>query len=179
MASRLPATATTEACQALAGRSAGSTRLLNIGGGGGGLGITCQPPPLPRKHSASKSCSNSIRLTRHQRKRMVAELNPFRCSNSHHWCDAFNHLHYPRADYSRASATWASACVLSPPSPGHSRWGPWTAGHCTEARSMLTYGDSIDVRLVSREGLATHAISDVPQLSRGITGTRCEGPHTR
>lgn len=54
------------------------------GGGVGGLGITRQPPPLPRKHSASKSCSNSIRLTRHQRKRMVAELNPFRCSNSHH-----------------------------------------------------------------------------------------------
>ena len=44
-----------------------------------------------------------------------------------------NHLHHPRAGYSRASATWASACVLSPPSPGHSRWGPldwWT--HCTE-----------------------------------------------
>lgn len=137
MASRLPATATTEACQALAGRSAGSTRLLNIGGVGG-LGITCQPPPLPRKHSASKSCSNSIRLTRHQRKRMVAELNPFRCSNSHHWCDAFNHLHHPRAGYSRASATWASACVLSPPSPGHSRWGPWTGGH-TALKELLHF----------------------------------------
>lgn len=35
MASRLPATATTEARQALAGRSAGSTRLLNMGVGGG------------------------------------------------------------------------------------------------------------------------------------------------
>lgn len=135
MASRLPATATTEACQALAGRSAGSTRLLNIGGSGG-LGITCQPPPLPRKHSASKSCSNSIRLTRHQRKKMVAELNPFRCSNSHHWCDAFNH--HPRAGYSRASATWASACVLSPPSPGHSRWGPWTGGH-TALKELLHF----------------------------------------
>lgn len=106
--------------------------------GGGGLGITCQPPPLPRKHSASKSCSNSIRLTRHQRKRMVAELNPFRCSNSHHWCDAFNHLHYPRAGYSRASATWASACVLSPPSLGHSRWGPWTGGH-TALKELLHF----------------------------------------
>lgn len=36
MASRLPATATTEAHQALAGRSAGSTRLLNMGVGWGG-----------------------------------------------------------------------------------------------------------------------------------------------
>lgn len=109
------------------------------GGGGRGLGITRQPPPLPRKHSASKSCSNSIRLTRHQRKRMVAELNPFRCSNSHHWCDAFNHhLHHPRAGYSRASATRASACVLSPPSPGHSRWGPWTGGH-TALKELLHF----------------------------------------
>ena len=41
--------------------------------------------------------------------------------------------------------------------------------------SQPTHGNSVDVRLVAREGLFTDALSDVPELSRRVTGTGHEG----
>lgn len=38
------------------------------------------------------------------------------------------------------------------------------------------YADSIDVRLVASKGLSAHSFSDVPELGRGIAGSRDKQP---
>lgn len=43
------------------------------------------------------------------------------------------------------------------------------------ARPELTHTDGVDVRLVACEGLPAHAVPDVPQLDRGVAGSRHEG----
>lgn len=56
---------------------------------------------------------------------------------------------------SEPSATWFAFCV------------------CTGA---LPYTDSVDVRFMASEGLSAHSFSDVPELSRGIAGSRDKQP---
>lgn len=44
---------------------------------------------------------------------------------------------------------------------------------------FYTYADGVNVRNMASEGLPAHAISNVPKLGGGITGTRNEGPGVR
>lgn len=39
---------------------------------------------------------------------------------------------------------------------------------------LITYTDGIDVRLMASERLSAHALSNIPEFSRGITSTRDE-----
>lgn len=41
---------------------------------------------------------------------------------------------------------------------------------------MYPYADGVDVRLVASEGLSAHSFSDIPELGRGITGSRHKQP---
>lgn len=45
--------------------------------------------------------------------------------------------------------------------------------------SAAPYTDGIDVRLVASEGLSAHSFSDVPELGRGIAGSRHKQPGVR
>lgn len=47
---------------------------------------------------------------------------------------------------------------------------------CSNIQNKLdTYADSVNVRNMAGETLSTHAVSNVPQLGGGVTGTRYEG----
>lgn len=50
------------------------------------------------------------------------------------------------------------------------------ATHSTPCRCPeRTHTDGVDVRLVACEGLPAHAVPDVPQLDRGVAGSRHKG----